>query len=463
MLEEEGSKVVNVDVEKLHFDLINPRFPALSDQRDALHAFCDDAHAKKTVALAADIAERGLNPSELLIVIRAPRRGHYEVLEGNRRLAALKLLSLPARLADTSLSSAYKARLRNAAQLVDPLVLNKVPCRLLSSREEANFWIALKHTGQNDGVGVVEWNGEEAARFRGEDPALQILDYVKTHALLSQAAQRGLKKFHVTNLDRLLGDPDVRKALGLVIEQGTVSFLYPADQVLGGLTKVVEDIAKKDLRVTAIKLKQDRANYIESIHSHLPSGTPLDTPIDLSGTPRPVSTPIPAINRPDTRHQGKNRPTVRERKTIIAKSCVIPVPLAKANEIFIELTKLDADSFPVAASALLRAFIDITTLEYFEKFSLTATENGRGQVDLKPRISSVLEDFKTRYGNRELCSAVRNTLLQPTGVIRVDSLHINLHGRYDHPIPDHMRTGWETIEPWMRGLWAAIEALASGS
>lgn len=110
--EETSPKVVQVDVEKLHFDLQNPRFIDLSDQRDALHAFCSDRHARKTVLLAENIAEVGLNPSELLIVIRGERRGHYTVLEGNRRLAAMKLLSVPARLGDSPLSKPFQARMR---------------------------------------------------------------------------------------------------------------------------------------------------------------------------------------------------------------------------------------------------------------------------------------------------------------------------------------------------------------
>lgn len=462
MEQEDVSKVVYVDVEKLQFDLRNPRFPALNDQRDALHAFCDDDHAKKTVLLAEDIAEKGLNPSELLIVTRGSRRGQYNVLEGNRRLAAMKLLAIPARLADSPLSKPFQARLRKATQLIDQTLLRKVPCRLLANREEANVWIALKHTGENEGVGVVSWNGTEASRFRGDEAALRLLDYVKAHADLSELAKKGLKRFPVTNLDRLLGDPDVRRALGLTLDRGVLALTHPAEQVIRGLTRVIEDISKRNVTVTAIKLKQDRADYINSIAESLPTGPALDTPIDLSGTPQTppanqssalAATPSPKI---------RNTVSTRARRSIIAKSSVIPISLPKVVEIFNELRTLDADTYPNAASALLRAFVDITTLEYFEKFKLSA--NGQSsQVELKPRISAVLDDYKSRSGSREACNTARSSLLQTTGVIYVDSLNLNLHGRYAHPIPDHLRLGWDMIEPWMRGLWITLEGLASAS
>ena len=83
------SKVVLLAIESLVFDLENPRFKGLSDQLEALHSFCNDRYARKTVNLAEHIAKNGLNPSELMIVLKGKSRRQNIVLEGNRRLAAL--------------------------------------------------------------------------------------------------------------------------------------------------------------------------------------------------------------------------------------------------------------------------------------------------------------------------------------------------------------------------------------
>ena len=455
------SKVIYVDVERLLFDLDNPRFPALSDQRDALHAFCDDNHAKKTVLLAESIAEMGLNPAELLIVTRGERKGQYVALEGNRRLAAMKLLSLPSRLPDSPLSKPFQARIRKSAQITDQELLRRIPCRLLPSREEANVWIALKHTGENDGVGVVQWNGEESARFRGGEAGLQLLDYVRAHGELSAEAQEGMKRFPVTNFDRLLGDPAFREALGISIERGTVLITHPVDEVLRALTKIIEDLSRRDVTVTMIKLKQDRADYLETIRDHLPSSAQLDSPIDLAGSKRQSQ----AERRTDPTHSPsakvKNKPLTRDRKTVIPKSCVIPIYIAKINDVFKELRTLDADSFPNAASSLLRILIDTTTVEYVEKMRLDVPSNGRGQVELKPRISAVLDDYKNRSGQREICTVAKNTLLQTQGAIYIEQLNFQIHGRYSHPMADQLRLGWDMIEGWVKGVWTTLDAMAS--
>lgn len=278
------SKVVSVDVEKLHFDLKNPRFPSLSVEMDALHAFCSAEHARKTVLLAENIADRGLNPSELLIVIEeeGQRKGHYIVVEGNRRLCALKLLSIPQRAVDSPLSKAFQSRIRKAADSLGAEGLAKISCRLLRNRETADYWIALKHTGENDGVGVVQWDGEETARFRGSAPPLHLLDYVKANAALSEAARSGLEKFSVTNLERLLGDPAVRDAIGVDIQRGILLITKEPEEVLRAAAKIVEDIATKKVRVSGIKGKEEREKYINSIDDFLPKGLALAEPIKLS-------------------------------------------------------------------------------------------------------------------------------------------------------------------------------------
>ena len=45
-------------------------------------------------------------------------------------------------------------------QLSDRLpesLLKAIPCAVFSTREETHHWIKLKHTGENEGAGVVTW------------------------------------------------------------------------------------------------------------------------------------------------------------------------------------------------------------------------------------------------------------------------------------------------------------------
>jgi hypothetical protein len=150
--------------------LIDEQNPRLSQpnkgQRDALRAIA--AHQdKKLVKLAGDIVKYGVNPSELFIVIATKENPpRYIVLEGNRRLCALKGLEGPEGLSGALPAGTLTALKKLSAEYLETPV-DTVNCVVFKTREQAQHWLALRHTGENDGAGVVPWGAAETARFRG--------------------------------------------------------------------------------------------------------------------------------------------------------------------------------------------------------------------------------------------------------------------------------------------------------
>lgn len=139
----------------------NPRLPdGTSNDKEAINRLLAEGYTQ-LLALARDLVERGeANPTELPIVM--PQGAKYLVLEGNRRVAALKLLGDP-RLADDSRQRAAFERLRSSRKHQPPTTLY---CAVAEDRDEADPWITLRHTGANDGVGVRVWSAEQNARHR---------------------------------------------------------------------------------------------------------------------------------------------------------------------------------------------------------------------------------------------------------------------------------------------------------
>ena len=97
-------------------DAENPRLKdANQGQRDALRAVASD-QKRKLLVLAKDIVEHGMNPSDLPIVMpHKTDRTKYIVLEGNRRLSALKSLENPDTLVG-AIDAAILAQLRKLSQ-----------------------------------------------------------------------------------------------------------------------------------------------------------------------------------------------------------------------------------------------------------------------------------------------------------------------------------------------------------
>jgi len=134
----------------------NPRLPdGTSSDKEAINRLLDEGY-DQLVALARDLAARGeANPGELPFVIKQGAK--YLVLEGNRRFAALKLLSDP-KLADKAEQRAAFQRIK--ARGAPPTT---VYCAVADSRAQAEHWIRLRHTGANNGVGTKRWSAEQTA------------------------------------------------------------------------------------------------------------------------------------------------------------------------------------------------------------------------------------------------------------------------------------------------------------
>jgi hypothetical protein len=88
-----------------------------------------------------------------------PEDGVYTVVEGNRRVLAMKLLKNPALARGSRIEKGIQEASRQSRTLGD------MRCMVAVSREEARRWVVLRHTGSHDGVGVVGWSSEMQVRY----------------------------------------------------------------------------------------------------------------------------------------------------------------------------------------------------------------------------------------------------------------------------------------------------------
>lgn len=163
-----------IAIENLLIDLQNPRYDPRTNQREAITTIAND-QGVKLANLAEDIVDKGVNPSELPMVTPSDEGSStFIVLEGNRRIAALKLLASPSLVASIGLPVGIAKRYKALHDKAKGDIPKTIECAVLS-REEANHWIYIRHTGENEGVGVVTWDGVQTHRFRGASPAFQAI------------------------------------------------------------------------------------------------------------------------------------------------------------------------------------------------------------------------------------------------------------------------------------------------
>ena len=150
-----------VPLEHLRLDPENPRLPREQDwasksEGELLREF---VRRYNLVELARSIADKGFTPrhAEALLVVEDPPNSHrHVVVEGNRRLATLKLLLDEAHRREAGTSSEWEA----LAQQARAWDLDSVPVIVYPDRDALNDYVGFRHI-----TGPQPWRPEAKARF----------------------------------------------------------------------------------------------------------------------------------------------------------------------------------------------------------------------------------------------------------------------------------------------------------
>ena len=142
----------DIPVSRLRLDLKNPRLPDIqTSQIEALRLIAH-LQGEKLLALAKHIATYGLNPAEKFIVI-PDDQDQYIVLDGNRRLTALRLLETP-NIVEGYISESSFAQLKKLSASFSKSPVGEAPCIVFVDNEQADPWIELIHDGESGGAGL---------------------------------------------------------------------------------------------------------------------------------------------------------------------------------------------------------------------------------------------------------------------------------------------------------------------
>ena len=138
-------------VDELRLDDENPRLPERvrgRPQSEILRFLCENGVLEE---IAQSYMDHGFFRNEPLIVIREGGKGH-RVIEGNRRLATLKVLRGAPEADDLHLL------VESSADRIEQLA--EVPCFVVSSRDEIRAYVGFRHIG-----GIKTWDPEAKARY----------------------------------------------------------------------------------------------------------------------------------------------------------------------------------------------------------------------------------------------------------------------------------------------------------
>lgn len=427
---------VDVSIDDLALNLKNPRFNGLANQREALETIVV-SQGRKLVNLAEDIATRGLSPAHRMLVIK-DKESHdqYTVLDGNRRLTALRILVNPSALDGMNqVGDVTKKNLKSLASKFDRAVVEPLDVYACESDQEARHWIEAIHTGENEGRGVVPWDGIQTANFRGQSLSLKVLGLVNAHGGLTEQQKSSLRKFSITNLDRLLSTREVRELLGLVYEEGELLTDVPLPDLVKPLKRIVIDIASKKIRVSDIERQDDRVGYVRGLGKGL-----LPNLSKRTGKLVPVESLIGGSQAATTSTTTRHRSNAA-RRTLISGDPRLYVTNAKLEEIYKELKKLPLETYPNAIGTLARVFIELSTDHYgtakIDRFDIN--------LQLKKKIEAVADHLQSSGVHKRDLQPFRSLASSKDAALSVDRLHGIVHSRYHLPTPSELRRGWDEV------------------
>jgi hypothetical protein len=404
----------------LLLDPVNPRHEPVRAQDEAITAIIEE-QGSKLVALMASIAEMGLSPADRMIVI--PEKRSHIVVEGNRRIAALKLLDNPDLAADTAIERAV-----NRVAKERSVTISEVQCEIAKNRDEARPWILLRHDGESDGAGTVRWGARQAARFNARPgsqaaKALAFLEavdagYPDDEVMRELAEQVGRER--LTTLGRLVADPAFRARAEFEHDDDEMQFHHDAAAMHDLIERVLRDLSG-DYNVSQLKSKPQRETYIKKNLPKLKASTRLKSPAPLGEhpskpSPEPKPKPKPKPKRPERLLKGLEIENLGTR---------IPTVLA-------EIQRIKVEDFPNAAGILLRVLLELSVDQVIK-------DNGWSyNQKFKERLRKVLNEVDPS-GKDKRFTALRTGLQDGTSLYAVATLHSYVHNAYVHPTASDTR------------------------
>ena len=436
-----------IPIENLLIDEQNPRLAQPSNGQQA--AIRDLASTLKTklLRLAQDIQANGLNPSELPIVM--PFGGgdaaRYVVLDGNRRLAALRVMEQSDIVMSAVSRSVYREFIA-LARRYEGSPVREIECTVVDRRADATHWIQLRHTGEHGGAGHVRWGSDESDRFRSRNGDLaqfgtQVLDLLEHFGDITPEQRQSA---YPTTLTRLLTSPVVRARVGLEQVRGTLLSMGPIAEVRKALKYVVQVVSEGQIGVRDVYTREQRTEFA----NQLPPDIVVErTAASGGGTPLP---PFTALSQ-DGGARTRSLPPQRRRSNLIPDDCALSIIDHRTHEIERELRILNLDRTPNAIAVLFRVFLELSTEAYLETEGIIM----QGRPSLADKLIKTVEHLERRQRvSRDQAVPVRvaaspNSFLQPS----VTTMHQWVHNRFLTPTGTDLRTYWDNLQPFISALW----------
>lgn len=488
----------DVSIDSLLLDIGNPRIRTATDQPT-----CFEKVLKKEeqmLKLMTSIATNGLSTAQILIS-SSSEQDKFVVKDGNRRVAALKLLQNPT----LCLNLALREKIVKIGSGQNNKQPNLVDCLFSDNAEAIAFELRLRHNGELGGEGQMNWSAY-LRTIHFLDGKVNNPDN-KAALLLLWAEEHGVEvsdEFPITTLTRIINAASAEK-LGFEITADKLSLKVKTDLALKIIGKVIDDLTDR-ITVNHVFTKELANKYVDEVldyalpklskdDSGIPKADAIESsateeqplsegqlekratrPFDENSSAEPIEADANYLGKTATNQNdkasfgdsvnGENgaqaKPVTRppskaswDRKKLYNKSTQapkIPTSEKKAKDVVYELSILnDIQKAPICLALLTRVLIELSTNYYMKRHNITDKQK------LSSNISSVCDSMKTKGIISDslvsLIKAYTVTDKSSISIFNIDTLQKYIHRDTHLPNSQTIIKFYDEISPYICICW----------
>lgn len=461
-----------VAVASLHLDEKNPRLGrellARAPREIIQYLFQHD----KALEVADSIATRGYFSNEPLLAVKEGEK--LVVIEGNRRLAALKALREPGLL-----EGAKQRQVERLSRRIHDLRdIASVPVAIAPSRRATDRQVAGRHIG----TPVLAWEAENRASFILEklEEGYTNIELESELGFSSADIQTARQTRAIADMARSLQLPDEVKAkldnpranvfttLGRVFnssvgrdylkverdpDHGLCGFTTKAEFVKG-FGKLVSDVALGKQSSRTLNSNDDIKKYFDGWDDK-------DKPQKKAGSfvPSDVIQGRSVASAPVSAKPEPNKKSKQETKTVLPRSFKVIFGHERLSDIRRELIRLRREDFPNAGAVLLRVFFECAALDYLERIGelprIIERLGGKSNVPfgaptMRQLVPSLIRIAKSKLNFRDALKVEKALRYDAAAPFSLSELHAFVHQTGDLPSARDIWQFWVRTEPLFR-------------
>lgn len=471
----------------LFLDPENPRIPPTPKVLTQPELISELVRHDDVYELASNIKNNGFFPTEPLVAIK--ENGKLIVVEGNRRLAACKLLVSPA-LAPTE----FQAKFRQLSTNVAPNLFRAIPLVIAPDRDATVPVIIARHTAPQ----IQKWEPVMQASFyqklvsaglsiadvgkKFNLSAAKIRDALRDANLYQMACRlplppavatvvRDPRQFTLTNLSRVFESPVGRQFFGVEFsEDGTVIGKIAQNEFKKGFTKLVSEIATGTADSRTFNSQKEIKDHLDKYSIKEKPDLSKRGAFDSTNFLTSVAStkPAPASVRPRARRHGTS-------KGLVPRSFVCNLTNRRVREVVEELKTLRVGSFPNSTALAFRCFLELSVYCFLEgkgeikkmiaekradaRARNAKLASGKPPLVVPPHWSPSLSEMFARVvdpkatllSNPQIAKAMSKTVRDEQDLF---ALNLYAHNPSYHPSETRLRHSWKNFEDFLSAITA---------